>query len=79
MHYNLLLRKKVEFIIFVNQRKASIASSVGRSEAPMALTESHRSLPKGTLPTYLIFSIIWQILIFRIFEGFCFWPTEMNI
>ena len=55
MHYYLLSQKGWSRLIFPNQSKAlggvimPIASSVGLSEAPKALSESHRSLHQGKL------------------------------
>ena len=47
----------LNYLIFPNQSKtlggtkAPIESSIGRSEAPRALSESHRSLPQGNPAT----------------------------
>ena len=52
MYYYLLPQKGWSWLIFLDQSEAlggaiaPIAGSVGRSEAPKALSESHRSLPK---------------------------------
>ena len=52
MHHYILPQKGWSWLIFLDQSEAlggaiaPIASSVGRSEAPKALSESHRSLPQ---------------------------------
>ena len=57
MHYYLMPQKGQSWLIFSDQSEALggaialIASSVGRSEAPKAVRESHRSLPLGNLDT----------------------------
>ena len=53
MYYYLLSQKGRSLLIFSDQSEAfggvtaPVASSVGRSEAPQVLSESHRSLPPG--------------------------------
>ena len=56
MYYYLLAQKGFSWLIFPDRSEAlggviaPIASSVGRSEAPKVLSESHRSRLKETLP-----------------------------
>ena len=53
MYYFILLQKEWSWLFSPDQSEAlggalaPIANSVGRSEAPKALNESHRSLPQG--------------------------------
>ena len=78
MYYYLLPQKEWSWLIFPDQSealggaRAPIASTVGQSEVPKALSVSHRSLPQGNTATLSdILDNTWKS-VFPDYRGFPF-------